>query len=461
MTLTSSSPKSLVTVSTLPAELQVDSVMDDNPRRELRIGVIVVVLFFVIFLGWSLFARLDAAAYAPGAISVAGHRQTVQHEGGGTVKAIYVKEGQTVKAGDILLQLQPSDVGAATSALGSQVIGLQAQIARLEAERLGSRVITPPAAFAALEGDEKLDADHALHLQQRELQARLFAISSQKAILNQRASQAAQMVQGYKGQVASSEEQARLINEELAGTRSLAEKGYASTNRVRALERTAAGLSGQKAELAAGAARAQDQIAETRMQALSIDSDHAESVAKELRDAQYQLNEILPRYLGMKDKLAGASIKAPATGQVVGLSVFTVGGVVAPGAKIMDIVPDDAGLVIEAQIMPDDASDLFVGQEAEVKITAMHERDLPILKGKVSRLSADSFSDERTGHRYFTAEVTVPPESMKAIEKVRGKTGSLKPGLPVQVLIPLRKRSAFQYLTEPLTQAMWKSFREK
>ena len=458
MTLTTNSSSRALT--TLPAHLQVDSVMDDNPRREVRFGFIIVFAFFGIFLGWSLFARLDAAAYAPGAVAVAGHRQTVQHESGGTVSVLNVKEGQHVNAGDVLMELSADDVGAATRSMQAQVINLEAQIARLMAEREGRSVVSTPVEFAALTGDEKLEAENALRQQQRELQARGGAISAQKQVLNQRVSQLSQMIEGYGQQVTQTNEQSRLIGEELTGTKDLARQGYASENRVRALERTQAQLVGSAADLKANAARTKDQISENRMQALSLDSQHLEDVAKELRDAQFQLSDLLPKLAGLKDKLNGTQIRSPATGQVVGLTVFTVGGVVGPGAKLLDVVPDQAPLVVEAQISPNDRPDLYVGQETQVKITGMHDRDLPILKGKLTHVSADSMVDEKTGQRYFTAEVTVPVEALAIIQKIRGADGGIKAGLPVQVLVPLRKRTAFQYLTEPLTTAMWKSFRE-
>ncbi len=153
-------------------------------------------------------------------------------------------------------------------------------------------------------------------------------------------------------------------------------------------------------------------------------------------------------------------IRSPATGQVVGLAVNTVGGVIAPGQKILDVVPDKAPLVFDARLSPNDADDVYVGQATEVKITSLHERDIPILKGTLTRVSADAFSDEKTGQSYYTIQVTVPEEELARIQKLKGRTDSLKPGLPAQVLIPLRKRSALQYLTEPLTQSIWKSFRE-
>ncbi len=451
-----------VRTSALPVTIggPIDQVMNDDPRRELLHGGIVVLLFFVLFLGWASIAHLDAAAYAPGMISVEGHRQTVQHRDGGTISAIKVKEGQHVQAGQVLIELAPRDVAAAEGSMESQVISLQAQRARLMAERDGLAGVSAPVEFASLTGPDKAEAESALRQQQQEMRARISAISSQKAVLRQRNAQLTEQIKGYTDQIGTTDQQSKLIDDELAGTQALADKGYASINRVRALQRTAAGLNGSRADLASNAARARQAQGETQMQSIGLDTQHQQDVAKDLRDAEYQLNDLLPKLSALKEQLAGVSIRAPATGQVVGLAVNTVGGVVAPGQKILDVVPDRAPLVFDARLSPNDADDVYVGQETEVKITSLHERDIPILKGTLTRVSADAFTDEKTGVSYYTIQVTVPEGELDKIKKIKGNAAGLRSGLPAQVLIPLRKRTALQYMLEPLTQAVWKSFRE-
>lgn len=456
-----------MSVPTLPGSNQavvplyeVDELIDDEPTRELKYGGLVIFVFFGLILGWSLFARLDAAAYAQGQIAVAGHRQAVQHKEGGRIAALKVQEGQHVEAGQVLVVLEGADVEAQERALASQVIGLQAQRARLQAERARLPQLTPPPEFASLTGQDKVDADLALKLQQNELTARLQSLASSKSVLAQRSAQLREQIEGFRQQMTSTKDQSRLIGEELTNLKELQSQGYASANRVRELQRTEAGLKGAQADLAANAARSGEQIGEVQMQALGLDSQRAEEVAKDLRDVEFQLGDLAPKLAAMKSQLAKTRIESPASGQVVGLSVFTVGGVIGPGQKILEVVPDRTPLVVEANVQPTDADDLYVGQMAEVKIAAFHERDLPVLKGEVTKISADALTDERSGQKYFTAEVTVPPSELKQIESVRGNDRSMKAGLPVQVLIPLRKRTAFQYMVEPLTQAFWRSFHE-
>jgi HlyD family secretion protein len=436
-----------------------EPVIHDDPDPELKLGWIVVLLFFGLFLGWAMIARLDAAAYGQGAIAVESHRQTVQHRDGGIIKTIHVHEGQHVKAGDVLIELKPTEVHASEASTQSQVISLLAQKARLEAEQAGRTTITAPAEFANLPDEAKPEAEQAMKLQARELATRLDSVAGQKAVLKQRQAELEQQIIGYRKQVIATDDQSKSIGAELAGTQTLAARGFASINRVRALERSAAGLTSQRADLEANIAKSQQSIGEAKMEMLNVDDKHAEEVAKDLRDVNSQLNDVSPKLTALKTQVEGTVIRAPVSGTIVGLSVFTDGGVIAAGQKLMDIVPDNAPLVIQAQFKPEDAGDLNVGQQVEVKFAAIHDRTMPIVKAKLTKVSADALTDEKNNRSFYTAEVTVPSSELAMIRQRHGSE-ALRPGLPAQVLIPLRKRTAFQYLVEPLNQSLWRSFRE-
>ncbi|AMK23641.1 MULTISPECIES: HlyD family type I secretion periplasmic adaptor subunit [unclassified Sphingobium] len=435
-------------------------IIDDRPDRDMRTGTIITVLFFVLFLGWAAFARLDAAAYAPGRLTVSGQRQSVQHRDGGVVGAIFVKEGQHVRQGQPLMELASAEVRAQARMYGAQFIALKAQRARLIAEQLGASHIDWPAEFTTLKGQEQEDAQEAIRLQLTQFNARSSVLTAQTGVLREQASQVQQTARGYHSQLAASTEQARLIGEELESLRDVAEKGFVSKSRIRALERARADLQGQEGQFSASIARSGAEAGENRLKALEAEKAYKERAASELRDVEFSLNEVLPKYRAAKDQLARLQIRAPATGTIVGLNVFTVGGVISPGQKLMDIVPDRAGLVIEARISPEDIDDLKAGQKAQIKFNSLHERDLPIMDGQITRLSADSFQDEKAGVSFYTAEVLVPSKELEVIRTVRGQDFSLKAGMPVQVLVPLRRRTALQYAFEPLTQSLWLSFRE-
>ena len=451
------------TASTVPAPYGAGAsiAVDDDPRREIRFGAIVAVLFFVIFLGWAAFARLDAAANAQGRLVVTGQRQTVQHRDGGVVGEIMVREGQRVEKGQVLLRLAAAEVRAQERALSSQVIGLLAQRARLRAEQLGLGSVPTPPEFSSLSGENLREARTAMRLQQAELGARRSLLSAQSGVLGQQSAKALQEAEGYRSQSASASEQLKLINDELEGLKGLAEKGFVPMTRVRALERAKAELEGRRGQYTATIAQTGESVGESRLRIIEARRSHQEKVAAETREVELTLNELLPKLSAARDQLSRTEIRAPATGTVVGLSVFTPGGVIAPGQKLMDIVPDKAPLLVEARILPTDADDLTAGHEALIRFQGLHERHLPNLKGEITRVSADSFTDEKTGESYFTAEIVVPFEQMQLVEQVRGGDFALRAGMPVQIMIPLRKRTALQYALEPLTQSLWRSFGEQ
>jgi HlyD family type I secretion membrane fusion protein len=372
-----------------------------NPAREIRTGAIIAALFFVIFLGWAAFVPLDSGVHATGAIAVAGNRQSVQHRDGGVVTAIHVREGQHVKAGEVLVELSAPELRASERALTSDYLTLLAQRARLMAERSGQRSFAAPPEFAALSPDDRDLARQAMQLQTSEMQARGGADSAQRSVLGQRAGQLVQQQSGYVKQREALARQHVLIGQELDGLRSVAAKGYASINRVRALERAQADLEGQEAAMSAEFARAGEGIGETRMQSLTVTRNRLETIEADLKDTQSKLSETLPKLVATREQLQRSLVRSPATGQVVGLTVFTVGGVVRPGETLMDVVPDGKELVIRAQISPGDADDVFVGQPAQVRFVSVHNRSLPLFTGKVRSMSADSFTDDKTGRAFF------------------------------------------------------------
>ena len=430
-----------------------------EPDREIRLGVTIAILFFVVFLGWAAFMPLDAGVHASGTIAVAGNRQSVQHRDGGVITAIHVREGQHVRAGDVLIELSAPELKASERALTSDYLTLLAQRARLLAERSGQRDFAPPPEFASLSPADREIAVQVMQLQRSEMHARSGSISAQQSVLGQRAGQLVQQQSGYTQQRASLIEQQRLIAEELDGLKSIAAKGFASMNRVRELEHAEAQLKGQQAAMESEYARAGEGIGETKMQSLSVTRERLEQIESDLKDTQSKLSETLPKLVATREQLQHSLVRAPATGQVVGLQVFTVGGVVAAGQKLMDIVPDGRELIIQAQLKPSDADDVYQGQKAQIRFISVHNRTLPLFSGTVRTVSADSFTDEKTGRSYFRVEIVVPEAELNRVRSVLGN-GELRPGLPVEAVLTVRKRTALQYLVEPLTGALWRSGHE-
>ncbi|NWE52707.1 HlyD family type I secretion periplasmic adaptor subunit [Brevundimonas sp. P7753] len=429
------------------------------PHREARLGFILSGAFFIGLLGWAAFVPLDAGAMADGIVAVSGNRQVVQHRDGGVITDLYVTEGQTVRAGQPLLRVATPELVASERAMTSEVVSLLARRARLAAERDGRGELTEPAEFANLPAADVALAQEALAGQRQLLKARRASIQTERAVLSQRVRQQSEQIGGLSHQMGSNREQSRLLGEELEGMKRLLPDGFVAVNRIRAMERNVSELDGQYGALRADTARTSEAIGETRLQMVSLDRIRLEEITTELGELQQRLDEIQPKLDAMREQVAGSIIRAPTGGKVVGLTTFTIGGVVAAGATIMEIVPQDRALVVEAKAAPTDADDLRVGMKTQVRFSALQERNLPILEGAVTRVSADSFEDERTGARYFEIEIVVPPAELDKIRQIRGDTG-LRAGLPAEVLVPLRSRSALSYLLEPLTQTLWRAGRE-
>ena len=431
-----------------------------NPRPEIRVGAAISIFFFVVLLGWAAVAPLDAGVHATGVIAVSGNRQSVQHQVGGVVTAINVREGQKVRAGDVLVEMAAPDLLATERALTSDYLTLLAQRSRLLAESNGQPGFAEPAEYAGLPPADRILAQQALQLQRAQFQARSRSMSAQQSVLGQRSRQIGEQRSGFAEQGRSFREQQRILDDEIRGLKQLEAKGFASTNRIRALERAREELRGREAGMTAEMARAGEGLGETRMQSISIRSSTLEEVANELRETQTRLSEVLPKLVAAREQLQRARVRAPATGNVVGLNVFTIGGVVAPGQTLMEIVPDNRSLVIQAQVAPADADDIYLGQKTQVRFLSVSDHTFPLLPGKVRTISADSFTDKNTGRSYFSAEIEVAPQDLAKVSSAIGH-GQLRPGLPVELVLAVRKRTALQYLLEPLTSNFWRSLREQ
>lgn len=425
----------------------------DSPRREIAIGGAIIGTFFGLFLGWAALAPLDSGAFAQGQVSVSGNRQAVQHREGGTVSALRVAEGDRVRRDQVLIELSTGELQANERGLTGQVYALLAQRARMIAERDRLRSIPVPPEFRALTPEDQAIADEAMRLQRNQFGARRTGRSTETGVLGQRIGQLDQQVEGFQRQIESNIEQRRLIGEELEGLRELQAKGFAPMNRVRALERSAAALDGELGALRAEVARTGEAVGETRLEMLGVSTKMNEDVADQLRQVEIQLNDLQPRLLETRNQIARSQIRSPAGGQVVGLTVFTNGGVIQPGETLMEVVPDNASQIIVASINPADIDNLRVGLETEVKFPGLREGNPPILHGRVTRISADSFTPEGSDRSFYRAEIVISPDELA---RLGASARTIRAGMPVEVVVLLKKRTALSYLTEPLTRSLWR-----
>jgi HlyD family secretion protein len=424
----------------------------DDPYRELRLGGAIVAAFLAVGVIWASIAPLDAAVTASGVVKVSGERQKVQTIDDGVISALDVSEGSQVKAGQLLLELSTDDARSNERSLAARVIGLQAEIARLQAQQAGAAAIAPPVEFSRYAGDDRQLADRAMTLEAGQFHARQSALAAQQAVLDQRIVQVGDQIKGTQVRHQAINQQRALLGQELQSLESLAAQGYAPKNRVLEMQRSAADLDGSAGELNSESARLAGSAGETRMQILQTRSQEMDETATRLRDAQTELHTLMPQWTAAKQQVARTQVRAPVSGTVVGLAVHTVGGVAAHGQTLMEIVPQDRDLTIEAKVPVTDANQLYSGQDARLRIAAVHGRNVPVLKGEVTRVSADSFTDERTGQSFYTMNVSVPASELARLSGVEGRAGVLRPGNPVQVMVTTRSRSALEYWLEPLTQ---------
>jgi HlyD family secretion protein len=431
----------------------------DDPAREMRWATILGAIFIVVFIGGLGLMPLDSAALGGGAVTVSGNRQAVQHRGGGIVSALFVTEGQRVRKGDVLLTLSATEIGAQERALTVEAYALMAQRERLIAERDGKNGVEVPPEFASVGANDRPLALAALETQRRVFETRRLATKAQIGILSQRNRQADTQVVGYRRQIDANREQRRLISDELAALRTLMEKGYASKSRVRSVERAAAQLDGEYGALNAQIARMGEASGEIAMQSVGVTRDVAKEVTQDLRDVTLRLDELNPKLIALREELQRAQIRAPAGGKVLNLRTFTVGGVVASGEVIMEIVPTDRDLVITAMLAPTYADDIQIGQSAQIRFPGLHSRSLPLIDGRITNVSADSRIDERTGQSFFEIEVQVPLTTLEQQVRTLQSTNIIA-GMPAEVMVPLRKRTALQFVLEPIIQSFWRAGRE-
>lgn len=423
-------------------------------RRDVKFGIIIIAVFFGLFWLWALLAPLESAALAPGKIVASSNRKTIQHLEGGIIRKIYVKEGSSVKAGDPLIKLDDTQARARYELLWNQVMELYAKEARLIAQRDNKDQIKFPDVL--MKNRQRPDIKQILLVQSSIFMHDKETFEHNMKILENRIEQLNDQIMGFKHQVHANEKQYEFIQKELDAMKALEKKAYVEKPRLWALEREAAKLMGNKGELMASIAEAQQKIGETKQQMIAIKNETRKEVLDELTATQRNLTDSLSHLTATEDVLKRTIITAPQNGKVVNLKEHTVSGVVGAGKDIMDIVPSDDALVVEARISPLDIDVVHKGMMAKIKLIAYKQRSMPSVDGVVTEVSADSFYDAQTNNSYYIARIDISAEQLKKLAGVK-----LHPGMPVEVMIIVDRRTAWQYLITPIRESYNKAFREQ
>ena len=423
-------------------------------HRHLRGGAVVVVFLVGGVGAWSATTDISGAVIASGSLVVDSNVKKVQHPTGGIVSEVFVRDGDRVKAGDVLVRLDATVTRANLAIVSKGLDELLARKARLEAERDGSESIVFPGELRERTGEAGvlniIEGERRLFTIRRE--ARL----GQKDQLKRRIEQLDDEAGGYRAQERAKAQEIILIERELTGARELWNKKLMPISKLTALEREATRLEGERGRLIATMAQVKGKIAETELQVIQIDRDLGSEVGKELREIDAKMGELVERKVAAEDQLKRIDVRAPQDGTVHQSTVHTVGGVIATGEPVMLIVPQADTLIVEAKIAPQDIDQLRIGQSAVLRFSAFNQRTTPEINGTLSRVSPDTVTDQRTGQSYYTARIKVPPEEIARLGTVK-----LVPGMPVEVFVQTGERKVLSYLMKPLNDQLARAFREK
>jgi HlyD family secretion protein len=422
--------------------------------RHLLMGGVIVLLLAVGVGGWASTTQIAGALIAQGSVVVDSNVKKVQHPTGGVVGKLNVQDGDRVKAGDVLVQLDDTITRANLAIVTKGLDELAARKSRLEAERDGAETIKFPRMLVA-HGEEPSVAI-ALANESKLFELRRSARLGQKAQLKQRITQLQDEISGLSAQQQAKAKEIALIGKELDGVRELWKNNLVQITRLTALERDAARLEGERAQLVAAVAQAKGKITETELQVIQIDQDLSSEVAKDMREVDAKYGEFVERKVAAEDQLKRIDIRAPQDGVVLESKVHTVGGVIPAGDTIMLIVPESDNLQVEAKVNPHDIDQIQVGQSAVLRFSAFNLRTTPEVNGTVTRVAADTATDQRTGQTYYITRIAMTKGEIARLGEVK-----LIPGMPVEAFVQTGERTMLSYLMKPLQDQFMRAFREK
>lgn len=423
-------------------------------RSSRVLGYAVALVFFGGFGAWSAVAPLASAALAPGVISPDGARKTVQHLEGGIIRSIHVREGDTVDAGDPIVTLEDVRALARFEELRERELYMMASEARLAAEQLAETSIAFP---DALTQSNEPRAKTVMNSQRALFESRIETQVARERILRQRIAQLNEEVDGLVEVIAAQDEQLALIGREIEGAQALYDKGLERLPRLLALQREQADIKAERAANKASIASNGQRIGETELQLFATKQQMQEQASAELTEVRAELATIRSQLPERADALARTEIVAPISGRVMNVQVTTeAGGVVGPGAPILDIVPNAAKLIIDARVSPQDIETVSAGMQARIILTAFNQRNLPHIHGVVRTVSADRITDERTGEPYFLAKIEVNVDDLATLSDEI----ALVSGMSADVMILTGERTFVDFLLKPFIDSMRRSFRE-
>lgn len=405
--------------------------------------------------GWGVMARIGGAVIATGTVEVQGNRQVVQHPVGGVVTEILARDGDVVAEGQVLLRLEGDAQRAEFETVEGQFFELVARQNRLEALRDGEDTLTFDPEILALEATRpELKALIAAQIQQFE--ASRDTLQREQSQLGERSAQIDQQIEGLDFQLAAIREQVDLTGQELAAQQTLMEQGLTQLTRVLSLRRDLAQLKGTQGATVAAVAENRAKIAEIDLEKLKLENKQRDDAIAELREIEFREIELRSRRTSLGEEIARLDVRAPVAGIVYGSTAETLRGVVKAAEPVLYIVPQEVDLIVRAQIEAAKIDQVHVGQTAMMHFSAFDQRTTPVIEGQVSKVSADIFTDERTGHSYYRADVAIDDHVLAELDGRR-----LVPGMPVEAFIATEDRTALGYIVKPMADYFNRAFRER
>ena len=425
-------------------------------KRSGRMGMLVLLVGLGGFLLWAALAPLDEGVPTEGVVNIEGSHKVIQHFTGGIVSKILVREGQEVKAGDVLINLDDTSIQARADEISQHYMGLRAQESRLLAEKKGLRNITFHPDVLQNQ-DNPYVRQHMLN-QTQLLQARQEALSADISGLNESIQGQRALIEGYEGVLTSYRSQLTLLNEQLGGIRQLVKEGFAPRNQQNELEQKVAQVYGEIANTESNVLRSKKSILELMQRISSRQQTEKKDIDTEMAQVTLAVQSDAERYKPVKQELRRINIVSPASGQVVGLQVHTLGAVIQPGQKIMDIVPIGEPLILDAKIPPHLIDKIHAGQDADVRFSTFSNSPQLLLEGKVKTVSSDLLTENVGGmpSSYYLARVVITDKGMEGLGH-----RTLQPGMPVQIVIRTGERTLLTYLMHPLVKRISASMKEE
>lgn len=428
-------------------------------RSLARTGRLITYAGLVPVAAWLAFAPLSSAVVASGYVKVDLNRSVVQHVEGGTVRAVYVRDGQHVRAGEALIELGDVSVSADKTRLGQRLLSERAGLARLEAEQMRrGKLEFPPDLLAASSTDaslrEQLDKEVALFT------ARLDALEGQSSLLRKQKVKIRDEVDSLNAQIVNARESMQAQARELELNSALARDGLVSSTQVMQLEASVADYRGKMNERTGDLARAAQRNGDIDLRISQLENDYRQQASDQLKVAHVRVQEIEQELRKATDASRRQVLTAPLDGEVIGLRVTSPGGVISPREPVAEIVPTNPRLVVEARIRTEDINRVHRDQPADIRFTAFKYRTTQLVNGRVTYVGADRLVERETGMAYYTVHVDVPSDAVASAVKDEADA-KLQAGMPAEVYLHGGDRTPLQYLLEPVTQVLRRAARER